>query len=221
MECAICSDEPSASETYTTECQHNFHLKCLIYWLSRENSRSRCPMCRKTVTLYVPPKKLSSSYNEFIRLPGVRAEDNVVNLDLEHPNWLEHLNQLIEYSDGEQLNVEIGNKLACFELPIMEFVNEGNGEIRVTILPSVAILLSQLETILHESYAEQCSGSVMLTSLLHNSSSHMKIKVDGPNITVPRPEKGVARCTIYINLAINAELVKYRCFLHRIFLESV
>ncbi|KAK9449747.1 anaphase-promoting complex subunit 11 [Limtongia smithiae] len=29
------------------ECQHAFHMHCLIKWLKTESSRELCPMCRR------------------------------------------------------------------------------------------------------------------------------------------------------------------------------
>lgn len=44
--CVICCDSLSAHPTHTiTECNHTFHVSCIIHWL-RHASDGSCPYCR-------------------------------------------------------------------------------------------------------------------------------------------------------------------------------
>ena len=47
VECAICNDEFKEDELYKTlECNHNYHLDCILLWFNKERT---CPLCRRRV----------------------------------------------------------------------------------------------------------------------------------------------------------------------------
>ena len=42
-QCPICFEDLS-SETYTLECNHKFHINCIVKWFRNDNST--CPLCK-------------------------------------------------------------------------------------------------------------------------------------------------------------------------------
>jgi hypothetical protein len=44
--CSICTDAMGEDTTYTLECGHGFHVKCICTWFRTGNAV--CPMCRDT-----------------------------------------------------------------------------------------------------------------------------------------------------------------------------
>ena len=44
--CTIClSTLDNDNETYTLECNHSFHMKCIMKWFRCDNSSGNCPLC--------------------------------------------------------------------------------------------------------------------------------------------------------------------------------
>lgn len=46
FECAVCLDEQSVSVRYTSKCNHEFCIKCIITWLKQNHT---CPLCRTVI----------------------------------------------------------------------------------------------------------------------------------------------------------------------------
>ena len=42
--CSICLLELN-NETHTLECNHSYHMKCIMKWFRYESSSGNCPLC--------------------------------------------------------------------------------------------------------------------------------------------------------------------------------
>ena len=68
--CAICLDNYCRKCRTTLECGHTFDTKCILKWLSKNNS---CPCCRANVC------KLATD-NQETRLPGLAIVDHMYSM---------------------------------------------------------------------------------------------------------------------------------------------
>lgn len=58
--CAVCIDEIEvSSNNFKTVCEHEFHIKCLLDWLMKNET---CPSCRKVI---LKPKVVEAAVNNF------------------------------------------------------------------------------------------------------------------------------------------------------------
>jgi anaphase-promoting complex subunit 11 len=52
----------SNGRTVMGECNHSFHMHCIVAWVRQESSQERCPMCRQGIHS-LPIKTLSEDSN--------------------------------------------------------------------------------------------------------------------------------------------------------------
>lgn len=145
-ECSICFDVLSKS-IYVTDCQHRFHLKCILLWVNSPESNASCPLCRAEV----PAERVHSEYAKgypghdvdekitvetFLQLRGVHRVDGKVILDLGHEDWLTALRDLLILTRSplhlngrpfSRADLTVGGKQILFQLP-MTLYHTGTGE---------------------------------------------------------------------------------------------
>lgn len=106
LQCSICHEDMTCSNSKTTKCNHTFHIECYEEWRNQSNGNS-CPMCRgkipKMDTQEIIP--LVNVFNEHV----VKFNEDIVNF-IEIQNKVVNMRNSLIMSNVDMLRL-INGKL--------------------------------------------------------------------------------------------------------------
>ena len=108
-QCIICFENINNSNKYTLECNHNYHIDCIMKWF--RNGNNKCPMCNDTqwdnVNYGIKIQSIKE-VKKLIRLKNCpkKIKSKIENVKKKEIQFKEHKKQLIQFKKDNKEIIE-------------------------------------------------------------------------------------------------------------------
>ena len=109
--CTIClSTLDNDNETYTLECNHSFHMKCIMKWFRCDNSSGNCPLCNDNPNYPGPSDPSYFHYSHVFMNERIKNLKKIGRKKDSPANLKKELNKLVDQENKRKELVKSRNE---------------------------------------------------------------------------------------------------------------